>query len=127
MERIEQPAERDGFELRRGRRDDDESGVLIPGGGEHVGGERCGERRADDEAEVAAAGGGAGAGRPELIELADDRCGLNRGFGKRSIELGERGDGCGGGSNASGGESFEVGCSPSGGVSEEGAGGHGVE
>ncbi len=55
-EHVGDPAPADLLEMGRDRGSDLEHGVLIPGGGEHVGGECGRERAADDESEVPSSG-----------------------------------------------------------------------
>jgi hypothetical protein len=80
-EEVEQPAAGDLLDRGGGRAHRVEAGVLVPGGGEPVGGERGGRDAADHETEVPAAAGGDQSGRGRGRERGDHvggRCGRLR-------------------------------------------------
>ena len=71
-EEIRDPAESDELEFDGGRGHDAEGGVLVPNGGELVGGEGGGKAAAGDEAEVAAGGGEDGGGGDDTGQQGED-------------------------------------------------------
>jgi hypothetical protein len=96
-EQLLQPAAGHLLDDRCGGRGEGEARVLVPGGGEPVGGHGRGDRAADDEAEVAAAAHLGQAGVDVASELLDDRDRVGRLLGKGQVErLSELVERCGG-------------------------------
>ncbi len=102
MEKLSEPVEGHLFDVGAGRGHDGEGSVLVPGGGEHVGGLSCWERAAGDEAEVAAGGGEDGCGGDGLDQEVEDLCRGEAVCGEGLGECSELIDGCLGWENAAG-------------------------
>jgi hypothetical protein len=118
-EDVDEPAERDPFELGGHRRDGVQAAVLVPCRGEPAGRDRDRQRAAHDESEEAGTADGESGRRAHLVEQPQYLAGVARAVGQRLVPTGDAAYGGGLRGDASLALGFEVALGTRGGVAQQ--------
>ena len=116
---LQQPAQGDLFEKGRAGGRAIEHGILVPGAGEPVGGERDGQGAADDESEEPRAGHAHGGGRADFVEEPQGFGRIVRPGRERQVKRAQPRDRLGRGQHGPGLKTLEITDRPLSGVVQE--------